>query len=585
MKQTGYAKDYQNIREVIYDCTERFADKDAFIIKNKVPKGVKFDTLPEEEKYKHISFKEYRHQIESLGTALVDKGFCGKRVAIIGSNCFEWMLGYYAVVMGVGIVVPLDKGLPDSEIENSITISETDVIFCERSHLEFLNTLVEREDSPLKQIVCFDELPGYVEEGSKLLEAGDTRFLDLDIDNNAMSILLFTSGTTSSAKAVMLSHKNIASNIYGMQLHEDICEHDTNLALLPYHHTFGCTGQLMFLAQGATTAYCDGLRHIQKNFNEYNIRAFFCVPLIIESIHKKVIQTVEKQGKLKLLRRMQKLSRGLMKIGIDLRRPMFKSVRDGIGGDFRLLINGAAALNPDVQRDFNDWGVLAINGYGLTETAPVIAAESPEYMKRSSTGKSLPNVEVKLEDVDENGIGEICARGDNIMLGYYKNQEATDEVLKDGWFHTGDFGMIDSEGYVYITGRKKNVIVLKNGKNIYPEELESTIQGLPYVEENIVFGITKHTDMAIATKIVLSAEYLNNHYPDNTPEEAEAIMRGIIWDDIKKLNKELPSYKHIEYLTTSCEPMVKTTTSKVKKHVEIAAIEKSGELEHISLAK
>lgn len=586
MNYTTYPPvDYKNLREIILDCTEKYAEKDVFIIKNKAPKGVKWDDLPEEEKYTHIKFKEMRRHINSLGTALIAKGFKGHRIAVIGKNCYEWILAYYATVMGTGLVIPLDNVLPEHEIVNSLVISEADTIIYDPAHEEKLKRIMESGETSLKSRICFDELKGLIEEGGKLLDEGNRDFLDAEIDDNAMSILLFTSGTTSNAKAVMLSHRNIACNIYGMQIHEDINPNDVGLALLPYHHTFGCTGQLMFMCQGATTAFCDGLKHIQKNFAEYHVTAFFCVPLILESIHKRVLQNAKKQGKLELMRKMQKVSRVLMKCGIDLRKKFFKSVHEGIGGNFRLLISGAAPISPEVQADFYDWGIQTVNGYGLTETAPVIASESPRQNRPKSVGPSLPNVEVRIDNPDEDGIGEIIARGENVMLGYYKNPEATAEVIKDGWFHTGDYGKMDKDGYVYITGRKKNVIVLKNGKNIYPEELEPSIADLPYNEESIVFGIPDGEDMAIATKIVLNKEYLKAQYPDLSAEDAEKAIRPVIWEDIKALNQTFPVYKHISYLATSLEPMVKTTTAKVKRQIEIDNILANNELEHISNAK
>ncbi|MBQ0004464.1 MAG: AMP-binding protein [Clostridiales bacterium] len=585
MNKYNEAKDFQNIREVIEYCTERHAEKPVFIIKNKAPKGVKFDNLPEEEKYTKILFKDMKRHLDAIGTAMIARGLKDHRIAVIGKNCYEWILSYYSTVNGVGLVIPIDPAIPEQEIENSLAISEADTILYHESLEAPIRNILESGTTKLQNMIPFGELYTLISEGEKLLDEGDRSYLDAEIDKDKMSILLFTSGTTSNSKAVMLSHYNIANNIYGLQIHEDVCRDDVGLALLPYHHTFGCTGQLIFMCAGATTAFCDGLKYIQKNFAEYQVTAFFCVPLVLESIHKKVLKNAEKTGKLSLMRKMQKVSRILMKLGIDKRKTIFKSVHEGIGGNFRLLISGAAGVSPEVQRDFYDWGILTVNGYGLTETSPVIASESPAAHRERSVGKPMATVEVRIDNPDEDGIGEICAKGANVMLGYYKNQEATDEVIRDGWFHTGDYGKMDKDGYLYITGRKKNVIVLKNGKNIYPEELEATVEKFPYVGECIVFGSNKFGDPVIATKIVLDKEYLKENYPGVAEETAMAEIRGTIWNDIKAFNETLPSFKHITYLNVDLEPMVKTSTAKVKRQIEIDKLENTeGALEHISQA-
>lgn len=587
MKYTTYPPtDYKNIRQIIRDCTEKYAEKDVFIIKNKAPKGVKWDKLPEEEKYTHIRFKDMGRHIDALGTAMIARGLKGHRVAVIGKNCYEWILSYYATVDGVGLVIPLDTALPVHEIETSLIVSEADTVMFDPAHREKLEGIVAAGTTQVQNLICWDEIPALIEEGTKLLDAGDRSYLDAEINDTEMSILLFTSGTTSNAKAVMLSHRNIANNIYGLQIHEDINVDDVGLALLPYHHTFGSTGQLIFMCQGATTAFCDGLKHIQKNFAEYHVTAFFCVPLVLESIHKRVLQNAKKQGKLELMQKMQKVSRILMKCGIDLRKKFFKSVHEGIGGNFRLLISGGAPVNPVVQNDFYDWGIITVNGYGLTETSPVIASESPKCRRPGSIGPAMDVLEVKLDNPDEDGIGELCARGENIMLGYYKNQEATDEVIKDGWFHTGDYARIDKDGYIFITGRKKNVIVLPNGKNIFPEELEPTINNLPYVDECIVFAVPKgDTGLEIATKVVLDKEYIRTECAGMSDEEIMASLKDQLWKDIKAFNATLPSYKHIQNLVVTTEAMVKTTTQKVKRQIEIDNVIAAGCLEHISTAK
>ena len=322
------------------------------------------------------------------------------------------------------------------------------------------------------------------------------------------------------------------------------------------------------MSVGATTVFCDGLKHVAKNLKEYKVSVFFCVPLIIEAMHKKVMQEIKKKGKTKVVKIGRAVSRFLLKFKIDIRRKLFKDIIDGLGGNLRFVISGAAAIDKQVAIDFNDFGILTVQGYGLTETAPVLCAENEYIMRAGSIGKPLYNVEMKIDNPDEKGIGEIIAKGPNVMKGYYENEEATNKVLKDGWFYTGDLGYMDKDGYFYISGRDKNVIVLKNGKNIYPEELEILLSNLPYVSENFVFGLPKNDDLLLSAKIVYNKEYVNENYPNTSEEE----LKETIWKDIKEINKKLTNYKHIKNIIITDEPMIKTTTNKVKRKEEMKKI-------------
>ncbi len=326
----------------------------------------------------------------------------------------------------------------------------------------------------------------------------------------------------------------------------------------------------MFLSRGATNVFCDGLRHIQKNLVEYQVSTFVCVPLLIESIYKKIWQEIEKTGQTKKVKFGMKLSKFLLKFGIDIRAKLFKQIIDKLGGKIRSVISGASGLDPKVAEGFRAFGISVVQGYGLTETSPVLAAESAEAYKAGSTGLPMPDVEIKIDNPNESGIGEIIAKGPNIMLGYYENEEETNKVLKDGWFYTGDLGYIDNEGFLFITGRQKNVIVLKNGKNIYPEEIETLINNLPYVEESMVYGKEKDDDLIASVKIVYNKDYMNSHYPEKSEEE----IKNIIWEDIKKINKTMPNYKHIKNLIITDEEMIKTTTAKIKRFEEMKKLEK-----------
>ncbi len=561
------ATKFENIRGIIRNSMDQYADNNAFIIK---------ETKGKEIKYKNITYRQLNEHVDSLGTKFLQMGLKDKRIAIIGKNRYEWVVTYLATINGTGIVVPLDKGLPEQEIESSLERSQANVIVFEEQYSEMMEHIKENNKTNVTEYICMDKQEKYpylydlIKEGKELLDQGNREFLDTPISSEKMCILLFTSGTTSKSKAVMLSHKNIASNIYSMTKSEDIRSTDTNIAFLPFHHTFGSTGILMFLSRGATNVFCDGLRHIQKNLVEYQVSTFVCVPLLIESIYKKIWQEIEKTGQTKKVKFGMKLSKFLLKFGIDIRAKLFKQIIDKLGGKIRSVISGASGLDPKVAEGFRAFGISVVQGYGLTETSPVLAAESAEAYKAGSTGLPMPDVEIKIDNPNESGMGEIIAKGPNIMLGYYENEEETNKVLKDGWFYTGDLGYIDNEGFLFITGRQKNVIVLKNGKNIYPEEIETLINNLPYVEESMVYGKEKDDDLIASVKIVYNKDYMNSHYPEKSEEE----IKNIIWEDIKKINKTMPNYKHIKNLIITDEEMIKTTTAKIKRFEEMKKLEK-----------
>lgn len=556
-------KEFKNIREIINNSIEKYSKNKAFIIKNK---------NNNKEKYTNITYKEFGEQINALGSALVKKGLKHKHIAVISPNRYEWALTYYAVLNGTGILVPLDKGLPDSEIESLLQRSHANAVVFDKKYEEIMKQIKENKTTNIAEFICMDENETFTSinellvEGKNLLTQGYREFLDAEIDEEKMSIILFTSGTTSASKAVMLSQKNITSNIYALNTAEKVYDTDVNLAFLPFHHTFGSTGLLFFLSNGATNVFCDGIRHIQNNLKEYKVTTFVCVPLLLEAMYKKIMKEIQKQGKEKLIKRIIPITNFLLKFKIDIRRKVFKDIINNLGGNIRFIVSGASGIDKKVAKGFNDFGILTVQGYGLTETSPVLTAENENCIRYGSIGYPMANVEIELENPNEEGIGEIIAKGPNVMLGYYENEEATKEVLVDGWFHTGDLAYKDKDGYIFIAGRKKNVIVLKNGKNIYPEELEILINDLPYVEESMVFGMPKEDDLVVSAKIVYNKEFKEkNNY---TEEE----IREKIWKDIKEINKELPTYQHVKNIIVTDEPMIKTTTAKVKRYEEIKKI-------------
>ena len=556
-------KEFKNIREIMNNSIEKYPENKAFIIKNKDKN---------KENYTNITYREFGEQINSFGSALINRGLKNKHIAVISPNRYEWALTYYAVLNGTGILVPLDKGLPDSEIESLLQRSHSNAVIFDKKYEEIMEQIKENKTTSVTEFICMDEndtFPSINElltEGKELLNQGYREFLDAKINEEEMSIILFTSGTTSASKAVMLSHKNIASNLYALNSAEKIYDTDVNLAFLPFHHTFGSTGLLFFLSNGATNVFCDGIRHIQSNLKEYKVTTFVCVPLLLEAMYKKIMKEIEKQGKEKLIKRIIPITNFLLKLKIDIRRKVFKDIINSLGGNIRFIVSGASGIDKKVAKGFNDFGILTVQGYGLTETSPVLSAENENCIRYGSIGYPMANVEIKIDNPNEEGIGEIIAKGPNVMLGYYENEEATNEVIVDGWFHTGDLAYRDKDGYIFIAGRKKNVIVLKNGKNIYPEELEILINDLPYVEESMVFGMPKEDDLVVSAKIVYNKEFKEKN---NYTEEK---LREKIWQDIKEINKELPTYQHIKNIIVTDEPMIKTTTAKVKRYEEIKKI-------------
>lgn len=556
------AKQYKDMREVLNGVVSKYPSNIAFTIKTK--RGAN----PE---YRDVTFREFKSEVDSFATGLIKLGLKNKRVAVIGKNSYEWAVTYFAVLSGVGIIVPLDKGLPEQEIEDLMIRSEADAIVFENAYLETMMKIKSNKSTKIKNFICManienDEVICFnnvVELGKEELKSGNKTIYKAKINPESASVILFTSGTTSISKAVLLSQKNLMSDLYGIESAIKVFPNDVNMAFLPFHHCLGAIGLITLLNGGAKVVFCDGLRYISQNLKEYKVTVFFCVPLILESMHKKIIAEINKKGLNGKVNFAKKLSKILMKFGIDVRRRLFKTILDNLGGGVRLVVSGAAAIDRQVVEDFNAFGILTIQGYGLTETSPVLCVENEKSIRYGSIGFPLCNVDVKIDNPNEEGIGEVIAKGPMVMLGYYNNQEATNEVLKDGWFHTGDLGYIDSDGYVFLTGRVKNVIVLKNGKNVYPEELEILISGLPYVLENMVFGIPEaDDDLMLAVKLVYNEEMFANM------EISEVEKR--IWADIKEINNSLTTYKHIKKLIITTEPMTKTTTNKVKRNIEIS---------------
>lgn len=559
--------EFNNIKEIIYNSAKIYKDNIAFTIKHQNEKEIE---------YQDVTYKELLDDINALGTAMYLKGAKNKRVAIIGKNRYEWIVTHLANLLGGIVSIPLDKDLQLEELENSLIRSKADYIIFDEKIVDRIEEIKKKNKTNLKDYICMSNISGYetvpnlINEGKKQIK-NNNEYVNFKIKNNDMNILLFTSGTTSKSKAVMLSQRNIASNVYALQTCEDIRPTDVNIAFLPFHHIFGSTCMLVMLACGAKTVFPDGLRYIKKNLNEYKVSVFVGVPILVEAIYKTIMKEIDKTGKTELINSALKISKVLKKFHIDVRRKLFKQIIDALGGKLRFIISGGAPADPLISKGFNDFGIKTVQGYGLTETSPVIAAEDDKHMKNGSIGITMKNVELEIVNKDENGIGEIRVKGPNVMLGYYEMQEETNKVLKDGWFYTGDLGYKDEEGYLYITGRNKNMIVLKNGKKVFPEEIETILNRQELVLESMVFGLPEKddkNDVKLAVKIVYDKEIVLEKYPGKTEEE----LYKIIWEQIKGVNKTFPKYKHIQKMLLSSEELIKTSTKKVKRQEELKNI-------------
>lgn len=569
MKKEKIVQEFKDIKELIYNSAKTYANNIAFVVKHQEGKN---------KTYENITYKMLLEQINALGTKLYSMGFKNKRIAILGRNRYEWTLGHLTSLLGGIISVPLDKDLQVDELENSLIRSKADAIYFDEKYIEKIEEIKNRNNTNVKEYICMSKIAGYddihtlKEEGQKLLEEGNKEYISAKIDENAMNILLFTSGTTSKSKAVMLSQKNIASNVYAMQRVEDIRSTDSNLAFLPMHHIFGSTCLIVMLACGVRTSFPDGLRYVAQNLKEYEVSLFVGVPLLVEAIYNKVVKEIDKQGKTKLIKNAIRVSNFLLKLHIDIRRKLFKPIIDQLGGKMRFVISGGAPLDPKIQKGFIDLGIDMVQGYGLTETSPVIAAENMYKSRTGSIGVPMENVTVEIVNKDDNGIGELRAKGPNVMLGYYENDEETNKVLKDGWFYTGDLGYIDKDGFIFITGRQKNMIVLKNGKKIFPEEIETLVNRIDLLEECMVFGMPDEVDkndVKLSVKVVYNKDEVKQKYGDISFDE----IRDIIWDRIKnEVNTTVPRYKHIMNMILTDKELIKTTTKKVKRNEELKEI-------------
>ncbi|MBQ4595376.1 MAG: AMP-binding protein [Firmicutes bacterium] len=561
-KDVLYQMRYINdLRDMVHSSAEMFGDKTSFLVKDK-PRG----------EYRPITFNQLKSDIDHLGTKLVEMGLKDKKVAIIGENSYKWVVTYLAVTNGTGVIVPLDKELTGIEIRNLLERAKVDaIVFSGKmkkkliADIEAVGGIDIKIDMDAKEdeegTIRWDSL---LEEGKALLDGGDKRFVEAVIDREAMCTLLFTSGTTGQSKGVMLSHKNISANVYNMSKYVNI-RRGGGLSVLPMHHTYELTCHVFTaIYQGVFVAICEGLRYIQPNLKESGASVMLGVPIVFETMHKKVWKQAEASGAADKMKKMMALSRRTKMFNQPkVMRKVFDKIHSSLGGNIDLFIAGGAAINPDVIRDYEALGIPMIQGYGMTENAPIIAVNKDYYSKADSVGMPLPGTEVKIIDQDEEGVGEIIVKGPSVMIGYYDNPEATEEVLKDGWLYTGDYGRFDDEGFLYLCGRKKFVIVTKNGKNIFPEEIEALLVEEPFIEEVLVYGTVDKSD----GDVIVRAEVFPNY--DALKEQLGEITEDGIKDAIKacieNVNDKMPTYKRVKRFKLREEEFEKTSTRKIKR--------------------
>ena len=536
-----------------------------------------------DEPFREITYREALDTVNGLGTALIAHGLKGKRISVIGENCYQWATSYLAAVCGTGVVVPLDKELSAQELKQLVIEADVAAVLFTKKYEKMFREMMASGDTKLEVLVNLsssagDEAEGIlsweglVEEGKKLVEGGDRSFIDAEIYADEMSVLLFTSGTTGIAKGVMLSHRNICEDLMSAPTILNVNTWDIFFSVLPVHHTYECTcGFLMPLYKGASIAYCEGLKYIVKNLAEVRPTMLLAVPLIFENLYNNIMKNVRKQGKEGLVRKVLAVNKVTKKIGLDLNKLLLKDILKVFGGRMRVLISGGAAIDPAILQFFNDLGFIAVQGYGLTECAPMAALNPDQHknMRNSSVGHLLPGMEVKIEDKNEDGIGEICVKGPNVMMGYYNMPEETAKVIRDGWFHTGDLGYVDDKDFIYITGRKKNVIITANGKNVFPEELEYYLGRSNLVSESMVWAQEDEAgqDTVIVATIKPDMEEVESVIGKEAASDTAQVEK-LLWAEVDKINEDLPFFKKIKKVTVRREEFEKTTGKKIKRFVE-----------------
>ena len=554
-------KKYTSLRDICTKGAQDYKNNVAFLKK---------DT--KEGEYIPVTYARLLNDVKALSTWLLSLDLPSNKVAVIGDNSYEWWVAYFAATCSGMVIVPIDKDLSLGEMENLLSDSNSSVVFCKEDYVD------AAKKCNIEKICTIDfykneestttGMSYLIDEGNTMLKNGDASFDQVQIDPEATVALLYTSGTTGKPKGVMLSHKNITTVINDTQKIVKIYPSDRSLSILPCHHTFECTLCLFLLSQGASIAFFEGLRYIMDNFKQAQATILVGVPLIFESIYKKLSKSIKKSGKEKLVKSAIKINKALSMFGKDQSRTLFKDIHEAFGGHLRLIMCGGASLDPAVVEGLVNFGFSLIRGYGLTETAPLITA-TPDFDKQrnkklKSVGAVIPSGKLKIENPDENGIGEIFYKGDNIMQGYYNMPEETAEILKDGWIKTGDLGFIDKKGWLFLTGRSKNVIITKTGKNIYPEELEVLVKNTKIIKECMVYEAETGSegDTKIAIQLIPDYDYIKEIHGSSFDTEK---CNALAIDAVHDINKTLPVYKQMQKIFIRTKAFKLTNTMKIKR--------------------
>ena len=571
-KKEFVATNYNSIKEIFEHSIKTYANKE-FILEKFDPKG----------KYEEISYEQFGKDVIGFGTALnrVLKLENRPRIMILSETTYDWYVSYVTLLCGDAIAIPTDKELPENELENVVKRSKADAIIYSEKKADSVKKIMEKFPQVKYFIKMYSEdglqnktvgMQYLINEGTKFVNSGDDYFAKVETDPDEFKVLLFTSGTTSNAKGVMLTSRNLAENINAATAYAKVYPEDRFFSVLPLHHTYESTiGFLLPMAWGSSIAVCQGLKHIVPNMLESKPSVLISVPLLIENLYKKINASIKKAGKDGLVGSMLHITNALKMVGVDVKRKVFSDIYENLGGNLRFIVSAAAPIDAKIGKWVEDIGITFLQGYGLTETAP-IAALTPEYQpKVGSAGKAIPKGEIRIEDPNEDGEGEVLIKTPTLMIGYYEDEEATNEAIEiiDGerWFHSGDIGYLDKDGFLYITGRSKNVIVTQNGKNIYPEEIELLLAQVPEIKECMVYGKQDEKDpsnkeLIISVKVIPNLDKIGENLTD---EE----IREIIWPKIKEVNKKLTSYKAIKNLEIKHDEFEKTTTMKIKRYAEI----------------
>ncbi len=567
---------YTTIKEVFEYSTSKYSDKE-FILE-------KFDS---KEKFTPITYEQFSKDVIGFGTALkrILKLENRPRILILSETTYAWYVSYATLLCSDAIAIPTDKELPNNELENIVKRSKADAIIYSEKKADSIKKIMENIPEVKYFIKMYSDnkveekdvgMKYLIEEGKKLVENGDTYFSNVIIDPDEFKVLLFTSGTTSSSKGVMLSSRNLAENINAVFSYVKITPEERFFSVLPLHHTYESSiGFLVPMASGASIAVCQGLKHIVPDLKETKPTILLAVPLLIENLYRKINTNIKKSKKDGLVNSMIHVTNALKVVGVDIKRKVFAEIYENLGGNLKFVVSAAAPIDAKVGKWLEDIGIIFLQGYGLTETAP-ISALTPEFQpKVGSAGKAIVKAELKIDSPNENGEGEVLIKTPTLMLGYYEDEKATNEAIEvingERWFHSGDIGYLDKDGFLYITGRSKNVIVTQNGKNIYPEEIELLLSQIPEIKECMVYGKEDlenkdDKELIISVKVIPNTEKLEEEYGKELTEEQ---IKNIIWGKIKEVNKKLTSYKAIKNLEIKHDEFEKTTTMKIKRYAEI----------------